>query len=86
MCSILLACYRVCWYKILIDLIGRRSKHRPTVVAHKEAIYVFGADNGKNVFNDLRTEVLCQRTAMGNNPLLYNITTLLWYAYLHFKM
>ena len=29
----------------------RRSKH--TIVAHKEAIYVFGGDNGKNMLNDL---------------------------------
>ena len=30
---------------------ARRSKH--TVVAYKEAIYVFGGDNGKNMLNDL---------------------------------
>lgn len=29
----------------------RRSKH--TVVAYKEAIYVFGGDNGKSMLNDL---------------------------------
>ncbi|XP_046453722.1 leucine-zipper-like transcriptional regulator 1 [Daphnia pulex] len=29
----------------------KRSKH--TIVAHKEAIYVFGGDNGKNMLNDL---------------------------------
>lgn len=31
--------------------IYRRSKH--TVVAYKEAIYVFGGDNGKTMLNDL---------------------------------
>ncbi|XP_043924248.1 leucine-zipper-like transcriptional regulator 1 isoform X2 [Protopterus annectens] len=30
---------------------ARRSKH--TVVAYKDAIYVFGGDNGKNMLNDL---------------------------------
>ncbi|XP_053375125.1 leucine-zipper-like transcriptional regulator 1 [Mercenaria mercenaria] len=30
---------------------ARRSKH--TVVAYKEAVYVFGGDNGKNMLNDL---------------------------------
>ncbi|XP_059143306.1 leucine-zipper-like transcriptional regulator 1 [Physella acuta] len=30
---------------------ARRSKH--TVVAYKEALYVFGGDNGKNMLNDL---------------------------------
>ncbi|EEC15876.1 lztr-1, putative, partial [Ixodes scapularis] len=30
---------------------GRRSKH--TVVAYKDAIYVFGGDNGKQMLNDL---------------------------------
>lgn len=30
---------------------NRRSKH--TVVAYKDAIYVFGGDNGKNMLNDL---------------------------------
>lgn len=30
---------------------ARRSKH--TVVAYKEAIYVFGGDNGKSMLNDL---------------------------------
>ncbi|XP_013413194.1 leucine-zipper-like transcriptional regulator 1 isoform X2 [Lingula anatina] len=35
---------------------ARRSKH--TVVAYKEAIYVFGGDNGKNMLNDfLRFDV-----------------------------
>ena len=29
----------------------RRSKH--TVVAYKDAIYVFGGDNGKSMLNDL---------------------------------
>uniref|UniRef100_A0A4W3IJR4 Leucine zipper like post translational regulator 1 n=1 Tax=Callorhinchus milii TaxID=7868 RepID=A0A4W3IJR4_CALMI len=32
-------------------LFYRRSKH--TVVAYKDAIYVFGGDNGKNMLNDL---------------------------------
>lgn len=31
--------------------IFRRSKH--TVVAYKDAIYVFGGDNGKSMLNDL---------------------------------
>ncbi|GAA6066538.1 leucine-zipper-like transcriptional regulator 1 isoform X1 [Tachysurus ichikawai] len=30
---------------------ARRSKH--TVVAYRDAIYVFGGDNGKNMLNDL---------------------------------
>lgn len=30
---------------------ARRSKH--TVVAYKDAIYVFGGDNGKSMLNDL---------------------------------
>ena len=30
---------------------ARRSKH--TVVAYKDAVYVFGGDNGKSMLNDL---------------------------------
>lgn len=37
--------------KIYFIAIYRRSKH--TIVAHQEAIYVFGGDNGKNMLNDL---------------------------------
>lgn len=34
------------------DFIGpRRSKH--TLVAYKDAIYIFGGDNGKQMLNDL---------------------------------
>lgn len=36
-------------YFIIIFI--RRSKH--TVVAYKDAIYVFGGDNGKSMLNDL---------------------------------
>lgn len=41
------------WIILLIhqSVIIRRSKH--TVVAYKDAIYVFGGDNGKNMLNDL---------------------------------
>lgn len=54
----------ICWSKVsrisllssilnikLTKYFFRRSKH--TVVAYKEAIYVFGGDNGKNMLNDL---------------------------------
>jgi Galactose oxidase, central domain len=34
-----------------IIILLRRSKH--TVVAYKDAIYVFGGDNGKTMLNDL---------------------------------
>jgi hypothetical protein len=34
-----------------IVVLLRRSKH--TVVAYKDAIYVFGGDNGKTMLNDL---------------------------------
>ncbi|OCU02165.1 hypothetical protein XELAEV_18007926mg [Xenopus laevis] len=43
-----------CWRRLLPcdEFVGaRRSKH--TVVAYKDAIYVFGGDNGKNMLNDL---------------------------------
>lgn len=36
--------------KVIIVYSFRRSKH--TVIAHKEAIYVFGGDNGKNILKD----------------------------------
>lgn len=42
------------WRRLLPcdEFVGaRRSKH--TVVAYKDAIYVFGGDNGKNMLNDL---------------------------------
>ena len=39
-----------CNLKHLSDF-RRRSKH--TVVAYKDAIYVFGGDNGKSMLNDL---------------------------------
>jgi len=38
-------------YIIILFLFFRRSKH--TVVAYKDAIYVFGGDNGKTMLNDL---------------------------------
>ena len=42
------------WRKMpeLDEFVGtRRSKH--TMVAYKEAVYVFGGDNGRNMLNDL---------------------------------
>lgn len=36
---------------IIISLLIRRSKH--TVVSYKDAMFVFGGDNGKNMLNDL---------------------------------
>lgn len=38
-------------YFFIYILFFRRSKH--TVVAYKDAIYVFGGDNGKSMLNDL---------------------------------
>lgn len=44
--------FAVALYKIRKKLIFfRRSKH--TVVAYKDAIYVFGGDNSKSMLNDL---------------------------------
>ncbi|XP_040066020.1 leucine-zipper-like transcriptional regulator 1 [Ixodes scapularis] len=56
-----LACSCIAWLRSLtspssfpchsVTVPGRRSKH--TVVAYKDAIYVFGGDNGKQMLNDL---------------------------------
>lgn len=53
-------------------IFNRRSKH--TVVAYKDAIYVFGGDNGKNMLNDLiRFDVVDKSWgrafATGNPPI-----------------
>ena len=49
----------------------RRSKH--TMVAYKEAVYVFGGDNGRSMLNDLlrydvRDKSWCRAVATGNPP------------------
>ena len=45
---------------------ARRSKH--TVVAYKEAVYVFGGDNGKWMLNDL---LRCVREQEGLSHYIY---------------
>ncbi|XP_034827610.1 leucine-zipper-like transcriptional regulator 1 homolog [Maniola hyperantus] len=52
---------------------ARRSKH--TAVAYKDAIYVFGGDNGKSMLNDLirfdiREKSWTKTLCMGTNPPL----------------
>ena len=62
------------WRKMpeLDEFVGtRRSKH--TMVAYKEAVYVFGGDNGRSMLNDIlrydvRDKSWGRAVSMGNPP------------------